>query len=245
MKKIYQIKFSFTLLAHILKAVFYKYHKDKGHIIKKILKDPEVIIDVGAHAGQVSKMISGLYKNKVKIIAIEPGLYARIILRLSIFFNRLTNILVVPFAVSDKNEFSFLNIPEKRKNSLGFGLSHISKNHQDFNERGFNTHYDYVAVTTIDQIIKDLEIKTVDFIKMDIEGFEYRALLGAAVAIKEFKPIIYIELQESHLNRNNDTVKDIYSFLRNLNYKSYYLKDSELKEYDDLREHDEVFFIYN
>ena len=58
----------------------------------------------------------------------------------------------------------------------------VSKNHQDFNERGFNTHYDYVAVTTIDQIIKDLEIKTVDFIKMDIE-------FSLKYSFKEIPPI--------------------------------------------------------
>ena len=243
MKKIFQLEFSFTFISHILKAIFYKYHKDKGLIIKKILKDPDVIIDVGAHAGQVSKMISHLYKNKVKIIAIEPGLYARSILRLSIFFNRLKNIFVIPMAVSDQKSFSFLNIPEKRKNSFGFGLSHMSTHHDDFSTRNYKTHYDYVSVTTIDQIVKDLEIEKVDFIKMDIEGHEYRALLGSSETLKRFKPIIYIELIEHSLNRNNDSLKDVYTFLRKLNYKSYYVKNLELEEFHENREDDEVFFI--
>ena len=109
MKKIFQLKFSFTLLSHIFKAIFYNYHKDKGHLIQRFLKDPKIIIDVGAHAGQFSKMVSRIYNNKVNIIAIEPGTYARSILRLSIFFNRFKNIFVIPMAVSDQKDFSFLN----------------------------------------------------------------------------------------------------------------------------------------
>ena len=188
-------------------------------------------------------MLSRLYNNKVKIIAIEPGLYARSILRLSIFFNRLKNIFVIPMAVSDQKGFSFLNIPEKRKNSFGFGLSHMSTHHDDFSTRNYKTHYDYVSVTTIDQIVKDLEIEKVDFIKMDIEGHEYRALLGSSETLKRFKPIIYIELIEHSLNRNNDSLKDAYTFLRKLNYKSYCIKNLELEEFHENREDDEVFFI--
>ena len=245
MKKIFQLKFSFTFFSHVLKAIFYKYHKDKGRIIHKLLKNPRVIIDVGAHAGQVSKMLSHLYKNKVKIIAIEPGLYARSILRLSIFFNRLHNIFVIPMAVSNQKGFSFLNLPEKRKNSFGFGLSHMSTQHDDFTERKYKTHYDYVSVTTIDQIVKDLDIEGVDFIKIDIEGYEYKALLGASKTLEKFQPIIYIELIENSLNRNNDSLNDVYSFLRKLNYKSYRIKNLEIEEFHENREDDEVFFIYD
>ena len=245
MKKIFQLKFSFTFFTHIFKALFYSYHKDKGLIIQKILKNPEVIIDVGAHAGQVSKMISRLYNNKVKIIAIEPGLYARSILRIVIFFNRFKNIFVIPMAVSDQKGFSFLNIPEKRKNSFGFGLSHMSTTHNDFSERNYKTHYDYVSITTIDQIVKDLEVKNVNFIKMDIEGYEYKALIGASETLKKFKPIIYIELIENSLKRNNNSLKDVYSFLRTLRYKSYCIRNLELEEFYDDRENDEVFFIYD
>ena len=243
MKKTFQLKFSFTLLSHILKAIFYSYHKDKGHLIQKLLKEPKIIIDVGAHAGQFSKMVSRIYNNKVNIIAIEPGTYARLILRLSIFFNRFKNIFVIPMAVSDQKDFSFLNVPEKRKNSLGFGLSHMSKHHDDFSKRNFKIHYDYVPVTTIDQIIKDLEVKNVDFIKIDIEGYEYKALLGALETIEKFKPIIYIELIQNSLNRNSNSLDDVYNFLRKLNYKSYYIKDSDLEEFNEYKENDEVFFI--
>tara|TARA_B000000557_G_scaffold174219_1_gene141825 strand:+ start:679 stop:1419 length:741 start_codon:yes stop_codon:yes gene_type:complete len=245
MKEIYKLKFSFTLLSHLLKSIFYKYHSDKRKIIKEIMPQPEVVIDIGAHAGQVSKMISHTYNNAVKIIAIEPGVYARFILRMSIFFNRLKHVHVLPFAISNKAGFSFLNVPEKRKNSLGFGLSHMSNGHEDFTNRNFKIHYDYVAVTTIDQIVDDLKLKTVNFIKIDIEGFEYKALLGAQKTLKKYKPIIYIELQKHSLARNSDSLDDLYNYLRKMGYKSYYVRNDKLVKYEDNIEEDEVFFIHN
>jgi FkbM family methyltransferase len=45
-----------------------------------------------------------------------------------------------------------------------------------------------VPLTTIDAIVAELELPRVDFIKMDIEGAERRAILGAAETLAEFRP---------------------------------------------------------
>ena len=45
-----------------------------------------------------------------------------------------------------------------------------------------------VGVTTIDNVVSQLGLERVDFIKMDIEGAEQRALKGAQETIRRFKP---------------------------------------------------------
>jgi len=50
-----------------------------------------------------------------------------------------------------------------------------------------------IAITTIDNYIKDKNIK-IKFIKIDTEGFEPQVLKGALNLIKSQQPIIYIEL---------------------------------------------------
>jgi len=45
-----------------------------------------------------------------------------------------------------------------------------------------------VAVTTIDRIVSDLRLPTVNFIKMDIEGAERNALAGAAATLGTYRP---------------------------------------------------------
>jgi hypothetical protein len=56
-------------------------------------------------------------------------------------------------------------------------------------------------------------------IKLDIEGYEYKAFLGAVKTIKKFKPIIYIE--------NPSIVID--KFFYSLNYKKYHYKKNTKK----------------
>ena len=49
-----------------------------------------------------------------------------------------------------------------------------------------------VPLTTIDQIVTDLQLPRVDFIKLDIEGAERNALAGARNPILRFKPRIVV-----------------------------------------------------
>jgi hypothetical protein len=45
-----------------------------------------------------------------------------------------------------------------------------------------------VPLTTIDKLVDELKLARVDFIKMDIEGAEVKALLGARSTLQRFHP---------------------------------------------------------
>jgi FkbM family methyltransferase len=49
-----------------------------------------------------------------------------------------------------------------------------------------------ISTTTIDQYVRDSKLKTVDFIKMDIEGGEVPALKGSRETIQKYKPKLAI-----------------------------------------------------
>jgi FkbM family methyltransferase len=49
-----------------------------------------------------------------------------------------------------------------------------------------------VPLTTIDAVVKELDLPRVDFIKMDVEGAEPNALRGARETISKFKPVMSI-----------------------------------------------------
>lgn len=57
-----------------------------------------------------------------------------------------------------------------------------------------------------------------DFIKLDVEGWEHRALLGAARTIKTFKPILFVEINEGALRRNNTSTTALLYLIRALGY---------------------------
>jgi hypothetical protein len=67
-----------------------------------------------------------------------------------------------------------------------------------------------VPLTTIDQLVNDLSLERVDFIKMDIEGSEQRAILGAKNTIARFKPRLAIAANHLDPERIPALVREIW-----------------------------------
>jgi len=63
------------------------------------------------------------------------------------------------------------------------------------------------------KIIDSFNFEFCDFILMDCEGFELKALLGAKETINKFKPILVIEINNMTLERMNINRADIFAFL--------------------------------
>ena len=66
-----------------------------------------------------------------------------------------------------------------------------------------------VPMTTIDNIVAELNLERVDFIKMDIEGAEQKALAGAAQVLSRFHPRLAISVYH-----NIDDVQSIPPLVR-------------------------------
>jgi hypothetical protein len=64
-------------------------------------------------------------------------------------------------------------------------------------------------------------IQHVDFIKMDIEGGEYRALRGAGALLGQHRPLVVTELNEVCLACNHRGVQDVLSLLRAAGYDTF------------------------
>jgi FkbM family methyltransferase len=58
-----------------------------------------------------------------------------------------------------------------------------------------------IRVVRLDDIFDSLEISRIDFIKADIEGHEDKFLAGAADVIRRFRPILYVEINKVHYQR--------------------------------------------
>ena len=64
-----------------------------------------------------------------------------------------------------------------------------------------------VPLTTIDKIVEELQLERVDFIKMDIEGAERKALVGARNTLANRKP--RLALAGYHLEDDQTRIPEI------------------------------------
>jgi len=69
-----------------------------------------------------------------------------------------------------------------------------------------------MPVTTIDKIVKELKLDHIDFIKMDIEGAEENAIIGAKETISNYKPCMAVAVYHSpdQSGQVRATVKGVY-----------------------------------
>lgn len=150
----------------------------------------EVFVDGGFFIGDTSEEFIKKVKNKYKkIYAFEPDEFVikKVSSNLSTAIET-NKIEVIYKGLYDKNGFvKFVSTDRNFPSDGGTVLA------DDIGE--YSDNLISISVTSIDEFFED---KTVDlqptFIKMDIEGSEYNALIGAETTIKKYKPKLAISV---------------------------------------------------
>jgi hypothetical protein len=96
-----------------------------------------------------------------------------------------------------------------------------------------------VQVIRIDDWCQVHSVSRIDFVKMDIEGSEYRALTGARNLLSTFRPVIIGELNAVCLRRDNHSPREVIQLLRGANYEAFAFDDNNFlalhREADEVR----------
>lgn len=137
----------------------------------------DVVLDCGANIGLFAA--KALSRGAARVIAIEPAPNNLVVLRKNLAKEiESGRVTIYPKGVWDKEDVlpMYLDPDNAAANSfLRDGNDALTVN---------------LPLTTIDLITKELQLERVDFIKLDIEGAEKRALAGAVETIRRFKPRI-------------------------------------------------------
>jgi FkbM family methyltransferase len=142
----------------------------------------DIIIDAGACYGDSALYFSSASCPDGIVYAFEPNKNNSKILKENILINKRTNIVIVEKALSDK--ISFAKISNKNTMSTIIDTK---------NDELSDTFID-IETTTIDDFAKENQIKKINFIKMDLEGYEIHAINGAKTVIHDHKPKLAISI---------------------------------------------------
>jgi FkbM family methyltransferase len=213
--RVYTSPFNRDFLPHIFKAVFKQHHRALLPILRRLVARDAVIFDVGAHAGQYTKLLARLAPEGF-VYAIEPGSYTRTILRLAVACNRLSKrVTILPLALGDHAGHATLTMPVKRSGAYGFGLAHLGPSDRE------HSLTEVVEVRTLDMLVASLGLKRLDFIKADIEGHEGALLRGARETLARLQPTVLLEMNAEQLERAGDRLENAWSMLVDLGYAAH------------------------
>jgi len=169
--------------------------------------DP-TIYDVGANFGFLSMVWGKAFeKENGKVYAFEPSRKVSEVTKKSFKFNNLKNVDLQNKAIG--NFSGHIDIYE------GKASSNIKQQQ--------NTHKINVEITKLDDFTLKKQIKNIDLIKIDVDGFELEVLKGAEIIIDKYAPILIVET-------NNDL--EILDFIHS---KDYVIFDMKLNKVIDLK----------
>jgi FkbM family methyltransferase len=140
----------------------------------------DIVLDCGANIGVTVR--EELAAGAKQVVAIEPGPENLECLRRN-FAREIEagRVILYPKGVWDKDDFLTLRVDPRNSGADSFVLQHAGE-----------SQLERVPLTTIDKLVNELKLERVDYIKMDVEGSEPKALTGAHDTLAKFKPRISV-----------------------------------------------------
>lgn len=198
------------------------WEKELSELYIRYIPHGGTFVDIGANIGYHSLFVAALLKNSGRVYSFEPIPRLCDQLTESIRLNAFSNIQVFNFGLAEKDGEAVINLADE--NTGGSSLLTIS-------------HVDKVQATE-KIILKKLDLfldknVKIDAIKIDVEGYEFEALKGAEEILRENRPIIFMEFSPMfYIQESNEKPYALISFLENLGYSFFTIKDTSI----DLRE---------
>lgn len=215
----------FNKVEHKLRLFKHLYLKPESEAVwlQSLNKEFDISIDAGANRGYISSLLS---KKSNNVIAIEP---------LDYLARYLKNVLpknceVLNKAASCGKGVTTIRIPTNKKGNDISALSSIEHlNHFTDSSEVSSFREVKIEKITIDEYVNErLLSRSIDFIKIDVEGHEEALLNGAKKTINKHSPIVLIEMEQRH----GSSLDTIYDFFTENNFLSYYVKDGQLNRSD-------------
>ncbi len=167
------------------------------------------VVDVGANIGIYTALLAKIVGEKGKVYAFEPSPHNFNLLKK---YNKSNNVTLVQAAVGDVTGEITLYISAK-----------LNVDHQTYETDEIRQKINVLSYR-LDDYLKN---EKVDFIKMDIQGFEYHALLGMKNILRNNANIkIFMEFWPYGLIKAGSSPEKLLTFLHELDFKTELIEDN-------------------
>lgn len=171
-----------------------------------------VVLDIGGNIGQTAMMMGLKIGAGGRVCSFEPfpETYQKFLHNLSLNQSTINNVRAEGFALGA--EVGELQMYETSAINSG-------GNRMVGNEQGEKAGLVTVPVSTVDAFVRSARLGRIDFIKIDVEGFEMNVLKGARETLTAHRPSLYIELDDRNLRSQGSSAEELCDYLRRSGYQ--------------------------
>jgi len=178
------------------------------------------IIDIGANFGYHTLLFS--QECSENVYSFEPQIQNFGLLEENVKINEIKNIILNNYACGDENceilmpIFNCDDITTTTTPNINMG--DITPNQVNLNG---NQHFSISKSIVLDEYT--FSSHKIDLIKIDVQGWEKKVLVGATNLLKTHKPILIVEFENFQLEKTNTTCKNLFDFIREQDYYIFFL----------------------
>lgn len=154
-------------------------------------------VDIGAHVGTWAKTMAVRFRS---VIAFEPAPDTLACLARNLFGTG--NVTIYPYAVGNQRVDATVMADPLRPGNTG-------ARYMDFGKSGST-----IRTVILDEVIDGRS--DIDFIKIDVEGAEYKVVDGARKTIARNRPTVLIEVKKSFGSRYTESAEDALALLKDM-----------------------------
>jgi FkbM family methyltransferase len=216
----YGLKLTVYLGNDITRALFVGGDIDPNEFafLDRFLRPGMVVADAGANEGLYTLFAAKRVGDKGSVLAFEPSARELSRLRSNIERNSLNNVNVFPVALGEAEDLATFRVSTEShsgQNTLG-----------EFIYEGVGLSSEVLTtVRPLDSVLAENHIARLDFLKVDVEGSETRLLRGAARTIREFRPVLLLEVADAALRKQSSSSEELLDLVQSFGYLLYRFDD--------------------
>jgi FkbM family methyltransferase len=195
------------------------YEPNEFAVLDRVLKPGMVFLDGGANEGVYTVFASARVGPTGRVIAVEPSPRELERLKANIKINRAANVIIADVALAERPRSVKLVLAEQQhagQNTLGA-----------FIYEGVNSvDVRCVRAVAIDDLMLTHGVSRLDIVKLDLEGAEFRALIGARNTLRDMRPLLLIEVSDAALVRQGGSRAAMCKLLESAHYVPLTIDDT-------------------
>ncbi len=201
-----------------LYKIMYKTFKNKQDafeisLMKKYIAPGDTVLDIGANIGFYAEILSGCVGNKGRVHCFEPDL---------------TNFKHLKARCAPLQNVSINNkaVADSTKTLKIYTSKQLNVDHRTYKPDDYDQEIDIDAVAIDDYLAG----ASVQFIKMDIQGFEMSAVKGMVKTLQSPNLKMLSEFWPYGMRKAGTSVLEYYTVLKQSGFFVYLIENKELKE---------------